>query len=211
MQDSLTGFTLAIASGHDLSLALLDGPIVVAERFLPIERGHAERLMPALRELLQEYGGAAVRPVTIVVEIGPGSFTGLRIGIAAARALGLAWDCPVAGVRSTLLVAAATRAREVKGRVVVALAAPRGQVWLEAFELPSLQSLGSPIALQPVEATTFARCFPLLAGTATSIAAVHQSFHAITPAACMVALVPASLRESDTPLYIRPGEALAAA
>ena len=211
MQEALSGLTLAISSGHDLSLALLDGNMVLAERQLPLERGHAERMMPALRALLLPYGGAEVRPSAIVVDVGPGSFTGLRIGMAAARALGLAWGCPVAGVRSTLLVAAATRSAGVQGTVLVALAAPRGQIWLEAFDLRSLGSLSGPVALQPDEAAGLVRGFPALAGTATTIAAERQPFHVFAPTAAMVALVPLPSREAAVPLYIRPGEALAAA
>mgnify|MGYP005866535445 CR=1 FL=1 len=97
---------LVIGTGHHLSLALIGREGLLARAHDPLVRGHAEAIMPALRALL----AGQPRVGSILVETGPGSFTGLRIGIAAARALGLAWRIPVHGVSSTLLVAAAARA-----------------------------------------------------------------------------------------------------
>lgn len=207
----VSGRTLAIASGHDLSLALLEGEVVVAEANLPMHSGHSERLMPELRTLLRPFGGAALGPSRIVVETGPGSFTGLRIGIAAARALGQAWGCPVRGVSSTLLVAATAMARGQTGRLMVALAAPRGQIWLQAFQLPELASLGEAVALLPEDAAAATREFACLAGTAAGLPADGQTYLASAPLAAAVRLVPPRLLREAVPLYIRPGEVRAAA
>ena len=64
--------------------------------------GQAERLFPALAELLARAGVAYADLTRIAVTTGPGSFTGLRIGLSAARGLGLALDIPVLGVPSLL-------------------------------------------------------------------------------------------------------------
>ena len=215
MPDSVNLPTLAVASGHDLSVALLDGKTVLAERHVALERGHSERLMPELRALLAPFGGPSFRPARIIVEIGPGSFTGLRIGLAAARALGLAWQCPVMGVRSTLLVAAAAQAAGINGPAMIALAAPRGQIWLEAFDLPALKSLGAPQALLPEDAAHQIGRYPALAGTVCRPASTRPSDTltdlAIAPMARSAALVPDWLLAAPVPLYIRPGEVRAAA
>jgi tRNA threonylcarbamoyl adenosine modification protein YeaZ len=88
-----------------------------------IGRGHAEAVVPAVAALL-----AGERVEAIMVDVGPGSFTGIRIGIAAARALGVAWGVPVAGFSGTALVAAAAFAAEPALPAVTAVIdAGRGQ------------------------------------------------------------------------------------
>ena len=90
----MTGLTLGLSTASPaLSLALFEGDVLVAHDHRIIGRGHAEALLPGIVALL---GGR--RPDAIVVDMGPGSFTGIRIGIAAARALGLAWGVPVHGL-----------------------------------------------------------------------------------------------------------------
>ncbi len=81
------------------SVAYFEGPDLLAHRFEVIGRGHAERLVPMISELPDK--GRAER---ILVSLGPGSFTGVRIGLAAARALGLAWGAQVLGYPGHALV-----------------------------------------------------------------------------------------------------------
>lgn len=113
------------------SLALLDGSTVVAARHQVIGRGHAETLMPTLAALLDEAGAV---PDLILVDVGPGSFTGLRIGIAAARALGLAWDVPVAGYASLALIAAPVFAAHPDDRLAVVAEAGRGLLYVQLLD-----------------------------------------------------------------------------
>ena len=72
------------------SVALIDGPRVVAERHEVVGRGHAERLLPMIEELLNRR-----RPTAILVDCGPGSFTGVRVGLAAAHGLAIGWQVPL--------------------------------------------------------------------------------------------------------------------
>ena len=79
--------SLAIETATEAcSVALFDGDKVVDGRHEVLGRGHAERLVPMIAELPDK--GRAQR---ILVSLGPGSFTGVRIGLAVARALGIAW------------------------------------------------------------------------------------------------------------------------
>ena len=71
------------------SVALVEAGAVVDRRHEVVGRGHAERLVPMIAELLQD----APTPDAVLVDCGPGSFTGIRVGLAAARAFGLAWGC----------------------------------------------------------------------------------------------------------------------
>lgn len=116
---------LAIStSSPALSIALVAGPKLLARHHELIGRGHAEALVPGIAALLI----GQPRPQAIVVDIGPGSYTGIRIGIAAARALGLAWDVPVHGVSALALVAAAAfAANPALGDVLAVVDAGRGQ------------------------------------------------------------------------------------
>lgn len=201
MPDRLTGRTLAIATGHALSLALFEDGSLVARHDEPVDRGHAERLAPALSDLLA--GGSAVpaRCERVVFEVGPGSFTGLRIGAAAARALALAWEAGLFGVRSTLLVAARVRALGVVGPLAVALKAPRGQIWLERFAggegRHGLSSLGAPVAVDP-------GAVPDLAGFTRAGSAMWDapSLRLLPEAASIAHLDEADLSAPDL-LYVR--------
>lgn len=90
----------------DLSVALFDDGRLMAAVHERVGRGHAERLLPAIAGLPD--GG---RADAIWVGCGPGSFTGIRIAIAAAKALAFAWDIPLRGFDTLALVAADARQR----------------------------------------------------------------------------------------------------
>jgi tRNA threonylcarbamoyladenosine biosynthesis protein TsaB len=126
------------------SAALLVGGEVVAERHEVVGRGHAERLIPMIAELPD--GGRADR---VLVDCGPGSFTGIRVGIAAARGLALGWNVPVAGFSSLPLVAAASFARAPDlGELAVILEGGHGEVFMQAFTRP-LDANGPFASLRP--------------------------------------------------------------
>ena len=119
--------TLAIdTSGRACSIALFDDGNLIAHRHDVIGRGHAEWLVPWISELLGE--GSADQ---ILTGVGPGSFTGVRVAIAAARGLGLAWHVPVHGVNSLALVAAAYGLGK---NCLVAVEGGHGELFLQPFQ-----------------------------------------------------------------------------
>ncbi|MEO0591113.1 MAG: tRNA (adenosine(37)-N6)-threonylcarbamoyltransferase complex dimerization subunit type 1 TsaB [Pseudomonadota bacterium] len=81
------------------SLALFEGEATIGHDHRVLGRGHAEQLVPMIAQLPDQ--GQADR---ILVSLGPGSFTGVRVGLAAARALGIAWGAEVLGYPTLRLV-----------------------------------------------------------------------------------------------------------
>ena len=125
----MISLTISTASPA-LSLARFDGDTCVANDHRVIGRGHAEALVPAIAALM-----AGQRPADrLFVDIGPGSFTGIRIGIAAARALGLAWGVPVTGFSGAALIAAGAFCRRADlPSVLVLLDGGRKQIIASRF------------------------------------------------------------------------------
>ena len=122
--------TLVIdTSAAACSVALLDGTRVVDFRHEVVGRGHAERLVPMIGELAD--GG---RADAVLVDCGPGSFTGIRVGIAAARALGIGWGVPVHGYSSVALIAASAVAEHDATRIAVVLEGGHGEVFVAPFD-----------------------------------------------------------------------------
>jgi tRNA threonylcarbamoyladenosine biosynthesis protein TsaB len=119
---------LAIDSATEAcSAALFEDGALIAGACETIGRGHAERLVPMISELPDK--GRAER---IVVSLGPGSFTGVRIGVAAARALGLAWKAEVFGY-PTLALVAAMALRERPGPVTVCMTGGHGEWFVQNY------------------------------------------------------------------------------
>src|SRR3569623_926841 len=111
------------------SVALVDSGRVIASIHEVVGRGHAERLVPMIAEL-PDRGRADL----ILVDCGPGSFTGIRVGIAAARGLGLGWGVPVRGFSSLPLVAASAFAADpTLDRLAVVLEGGHGEVFVQLF------------------------------------------------------------------------------
>ncbi len=108
------------------SVALFDDESLIAGEYHVIGRGHAERLVPLIASL-PDYGKAQ----QIMVNIGPGSFTGIRVGIAAARALGLAWGVPCHGYACLSLVAAMA---DVDCAVDVVMNGGHGEYFFQSFD-----------------------------------------------------------------------------
>lgn len=118
-------------SGASCSAAVLAGGERRAHRFAAMERGQAEALMPMVQAVLEEAALGAAQLDLIAVTIGPGSFTGVRTGLAAARGLALAAGRPVMGVTSFAAVAEAVRAQASGRPLVIALESKRQELFLQ--------------------------------------------------------------------------------
>jgi tRNA threonylcarbamoyladenosine biosynthesis protein TsaB len=106
---------------------------MVASESLPMVRGHAEALMPLVARVMKASGLAFADLDRIVVTTGPGSFTGLRVGIAAARGLGLATKIPVVGVSTLSAYAAPYLGVDNQNPVIAAIDARHAHVFLQVF------------------------------------------------------------------------------
>ncbi len=100
---------------------------------LGMERGHAEALIPLIERVVGRVAGGFASLDRVAVTVGPGSFTGLRVGIAAARAIALACAVPAVGVSTLAALAAPLILDEAAGTVVVAIDARHGHVFFAAF------------------------------------------------------------------------------
>ena len=125
------------------SIAVLDGDRVRAARSEPMTRGHQERIAVLAREVMSEAGVKFPDLTRIAVTVGPGSFTGLRVGLSFAKGLAAALSIPCVGI-NTLEALAATAA--AAGFVAGVLDAKMGQVYLQVFD--GGRALMAPDALE---------------------------------------------------------------
>jgi tRNA threonylcarbamoyl adenosine modification protein YeaZ len=110
-----------------------DAPEPISSETLPMARGHAEALLPLLERVVAHAEGGFASLDRVAVTVGPGSFTGIRVGLSAARAIGVARRIPVAGV-STLAALAAPLILDGDGAIVVAaIDALHGSVFVTGY------------------------------------------------------------------------------
>jgi tRNA threonylcarbamoyl adenosine modification protein YeaZ len=183
-----------------------DGTIV-ASRDEVIGRGHAERLVPMIEEMLDGHV-----PTRLLVGVGPGSFTGLRVGIAAAHGLAIGWSIPLAGMNSLALVAAAAPPGE--GKLAVAMAGGHGELFVQTFNRKKLTATGPILNLTPVAAAAKVDA-PLAVGSgAEALVAARRSGEAmpLLPTASRALQLPELLRMLECkPIYARAPDARAKA
>jgi tRNA threonylcarbamoyladenosine biosynthesis protein TsaB len=152
------------------SAAVWSHGAISAARHQSMTRGHAEAIMPMIQELLAESGHGFDGLDGLAVTVGPGSFTGLRTGLAAARGLALATGLPLAGV-TTLEIAAyealssltATGARTGVDApcCLVALETRRADLYVQLFS-SDVVALSEPLALRPEAVAAVLPATPLL-------------------------------------------------
>jgi tRNA threonylcarbamoyl adenosine modification protein YeaZ len=185
--------------------ALFDGDgTCLASRDEIIGRGHAERLVPMISELLE---GRA--PSHIIVGIGPGSFTGIRVAIAAAYGLSIGWGAKLSGMSSLALLA--TRAAK-SGEVAAAILGGHGEIFVQQFDAASLQPTSDLLNLAPAEAAR-AVTAPLIVGSgAAQLVKARGSGEAqeAWPSAANALVLPEALRTLPAkPVYARAPDARA--
>lgn len=188
-----------------LSVALLDDGAPLGHFHEIVGRGHAEALLPAIAALPD--GG---RADAIAVDVGPGSFTGVRIGIAAARALALAWNIPLHGYGALAMIAARAAAGDHKDEsLAVTITGGHGELFWQAFSTDGLAPLGPP-ASTPIAELAKQLTQPTLYGTgaeALVTARGHGMAVSLYPDAADYPLVAGLPPLPPSPLYCRGADA----
>ena len=190
---------------------IVDGEAVHAAREL-VGRGHAERLVPMIETLLRDAGG--VRPGEILVDCGPGSFTGVRVGLAAAIGLGIGWGVPVRGASSLAVIAAALFARDpALDSCAVALTGGHGELFVQRFAAHPFTALSDLASLTPERAALVPEAHVAGSGAAALIAARGRGnvIDMLPDAAEMARLPPAFRLLDPRPIYGRAPDARPAA
>lgn len=187
-------------------MALFHDGRLIAGHYNVLGRGHAERLVPMIADLPGK--GRAQR---IIVSKGPGSFTGVRIGIAAAQALGLAWQAEVLAYPTLALVAAMAQADRLREPVTVCMNGGHGEWFVQDFGIDGLAQ-GPPASLPPGAAAARSRHACIAGNKAEDLAALlpEKALHTVTllPDARRALQLSAALLSADlTPAYGRSPDA----
>ena len=172
-----------------------------------IGRGHSERLVPMLDELL---GGA--RPSHILVGVGPGSFTGIRVAIAAAHGLAIGWKSSINGFSSLALLAVGAERRDEP--VAAAIRGGHGQLFVQQFDALTFAPEALVQSLVPEEAARLITAPRVLGSGAAALVEARGGGEAIDalPAAADIFRLPEALRTLDAkPVYVRAPDAKAKA
>ncbi len=176
-----------------LSIALFEGESCIGAHHSEIGRGHAEALLPAIAALPD--GGRAQE---ILVDIGPGSFTGVRVGLAAARALGFAWSAPVRGYGCLDLVAAMIRDRfRPEADFPVVMVGGHGELFWAVYDADEMAAPAAIIST-PVAELAATLDHRIIYGSGAQILVGARGgegeAHPLLPDARCIGLLPESLR-----------------
>lgn len=181
-----------------------DGTIV-ASRDEVIGRGHAERLVPLIEEMLDGHV-----PARILVGVGPGSFTGLRVGIAAAHGMAIGWSIPLSGMNSLALLAASAPPGE--GKIAAAMAGGHGELFVQTFDRKKLTATGPVLNLTPQAAAMKVDALLVVGSGAEALVEARRSGEALPllPTASRALALPELLRMLECkPIYARAPDARA--
>lgn len=195
------------------SVALWRNGTVVADRYEPMPRGQAERLLPMIQEVLADGHMGYSDLNGVAVTCGPGAFTGLRIGLSAARGLALAGQLPIVGLSTFEALAV-----RVDGPCLVAIDTKRRDLYLQAFDGSGRPAGAARIAtVDEALREAYAAAVPIVADNPDVFAdsgalpsAVPQSLSGPPCAAVFAGLVAARFDAGDTgaaPIYLRAPEA----
>ena len=184
------------------SVALIEGGALLDERHEIVGRGHAERLVPMIAGML-----AGRKPRSILVDCGPGSFTGVRVGLAAAQGLRIGWGTGLAGYSSMAAIAAPLAA---DGEIAVALEGGHGQLFVQTFGEVPMRPLDALRSLPPAQAAAAIVSARVAGSGAAALVAARGHGEAIDalPRAADARLLPEPLRSlPPRPLYGREPDA----
>jgi tRNA threonylcarbamoyl adenosine modification protein YeaZ len=185
--------------------ALFDGSgCCIARKDELIGRGHSERLVPMIAELLEGRGVER-----ILVGVGPGSFTGIRVAIAAAHGLAIGWDAELLGFSSIALLAAGA---DGHGEVAAAMAGGHGELFVQQFDAGSVEPTSELRNLAPAEAAAHTSAPIVLGSGARQLVDARGWGEAIEawPSAANAFKLPEPLRSlPPKPVYARAPDARA--
>lgn len=199
------------------SVAVVDGEAVLSERSHLDPRRHAEVFAPLLAEVLADVD--PTRITAVACGVGPGPYTGLRVGIVGALALGSVWQVPVLGVCSLDAVAAAAQ-ESSRVPITVAIDARRSEVYWASYDADGVRSRGPRVASAESiaadvvdvlpQASWVGRCAAraLAAGESVAIADIPLDPHGEDTGSTADALAGARLLQ-PRPLYLRRPDAVA--
>jgi tRNA threonylcarbamoyladenosine biosynthesis protein TsaB len=196
--------TLAIETASEAcSIALFEGDARIAHDHRAMARGHAEALVPMIAALPDK--GRAAR---ILVGLGPGSFTGVRIGLATARALGFAWGVEVLGFPTLALIAAQARAVRPGCPVTVCTNGGHGEWFVADFDADGLP-MGEAASLTPEAARARPHAALLAGGRAALLAegSDAEALDLLPDARAALLLPPVLLTPALAPIYGRGPDA----
>jgi tRNA threonylcarbamoyladenosine biosynthesis protein TsaB len=158
--------------------------------------------VPMISELLD-----GRRPSSILVGVGPGSFTGLRVALAAAHGLSIGWDVPVFGMPSLALLAASAPG---DAPLTTAVAGGHGELFVQSFQRAPFQPRGEACSLSPADAAEVFTDQLVIGNGATSLVTERGYGEALdgVPSARSALLLPLALRTLPaSPLYVRAPDA----
>ena len=188
------------------SAALIEGRRLIGERHELVGRGHAERLVPMVAELLD-----GRRPTALLVDCGPGSFTGVRVGLAAAHGLAIGWQVPLNGFSSLAAIAAAAVAEEAaEPELAVALHGGHGQLFVQTYGRDPLRPLDALRSLAPEQAAVAVSAARVVGSGAAELVSARGFGTAVDalPRAADARLLPENLRTlPPRPIYGRAPDA----
>lgn len=191
------------------SVALFNDNKLIANDYAEIGRGHAEKLVPMI-DALPENGKAD----EILVNCGPGSFTGLRIGIAAAKALALAWKARLQGYQCLQLLAIQELAKTGNTEpVFVCMLAGHGEYFVQNYSasgiaLDKLESLVPSAAIRKMQSVAIVGSGST--ALAEAIEVKNQSKIALPNAVNAISLTDEQLIHTVAPIYVREPDAVKA-
>ena len=190
------------------SVALWRDGEMLAGEYREIGRGHAEQLVPMIARL--PGGGRAAR---ISVDVGPGSFTGVRIGLSAARALAFAWDAELAGYSALQLLARQVQRDRPDEPVTVANRAGHGELFVQNFGADG-RALDRCVSLTPEAAAAAAATKSIVGSAAEELAKSVPGARAVDllpDARAVYLLSPDDMTADPLPVYGRAPDAVPAA